>query len=56
MERVVCPTCKKEIEKDNYQKHQWKWHPKNKMEEAWSKTNFKHFKGSTYYESFGPYY
>ena len=53
---VVCDTCKKEVY--NLEKHNWKYHPKNKYEELWAKNakeNFKNWKGSTYFES-DPYY
>tara|TARA_B100001093_G_scaffold250419_1_gene239901 strand:+ start:2896 stop:3093 length:198 start_codon:yes stop_codon:yes gene_type:complete len=58
----ICKTKEKEIEFDNekeLQKHQWTYHPKNNIERTWSKhalCNFKNWKGSSYYESFGPYY
>lgn len=55
-----CNKCKKEFDDENdLQRHCWKYHPKNKMEQAWSKHSiegFKKWKGSSYYESYGPYY
>ena len=65
MSKYICEICKhkeKEIEFDDekdLQKHRWKYHPKNSIEKTWSKhalNNFKNWNGSSYYESFGPYY
>ena len=49
------------LSEDNYDltKHEWENHPKNDIEKAWAKhakENFSNWKGSSYYESFGPYY
>ena len=55
-----CNNCDFKCEDtDTLQKHKWKYHPKNKYEQLWSKhakENFKNWNGSSYFESFGPYY
>jgi len=55
-----CISCKQEFdEENNFQRHCWIYHPKNKIEQAWSKharNGFKNWRGSSYYESYGPYY
>ena len=55
-----CNQCNFKCENaDTLQKHKWKWHPKNNYEKLWSKhakENFKNWTGSSYFESFGPYY
>lgn len=56
---TMCPTCKKYVRGDDMRRHRWTYHPKNKTEEQWAKharTNFRDWKGSSFYESFGPYY
>ena len=64
-DKFVCYLCKEKninARFDNelaYNKHYWGIHPVNKYEKEWSKhykNNFKDWKGSSYYESFGPYY
>lgn len=43
----------------SYEKHQWTYHPSNDAERSWAKhasENFINWTGSSYYESFGPYY
>lgn len=61
-EEHKCNECKKDkhFESANdLRKHEWTHHPKNEMEKAWAKhalENFRNWKGSSYYESFGPYY
>ena len=43
----------------SYEKHQWTCHPSNDTERAWAKhasEGFMNWTGSSYYESFGPYY
>ena len=57
--RVTCKRCHKEMAEDDIRKHQWTYHPKNNMERAWAehaKEGFRNWNGSTYYESYGPYY
>ncbi len=55
-----CNYCKFTCEdKNDLQKHEWKYHPKNEYEKLWSKhakQGFINWKGSSYFESFGPYY
>ena len=57
---TYCKACKRDLTRhEEWQKHQWQCHPSNAIEEAWAqhaKDNFRDWKGSTYYESFGPYY
>jgi hypothetical protein len=56
---TTCSQCGKKVAVDDFQKHNWTYHPMNDTERAWSdyaKTGFKHWHGSTYYESYGPYY
>ena len=56
----ICNKCKNKFDNNHdLQKHEWTYHPKNETEKVWSdhaKQNFKNFNGSSYYESFGPYY
>jgi hypothetical protein len=62
--KIFCKQCEKktQIEFDDeksLQNHQWTYHPKNEIEKNWSKyarNGFRDWNGSTYYESFGPYY
>tara|TARA_Y200000002_G_scaffold302071_1_gene257361 strand:+ start:355 stop:537 length:183 start_codon:yes stop_codon:yes gene_type:complete len=60
MYKLKCIKCKKEFNDERQlQKHKWTYHPKNNMEKLWSKHHregFKNWKGSSYFESFGPYY
>lgn len=55
-----CAKCKQTFNDENdLQRHCWKYHPKNKMEKVWSKharEGFKNWNGSSYFESYGPYY
>ena len=60
---LKCPECKNKnvnfTSSNDLEKHQMTYHPKNDIERAWSKhakENFRNYKGSSYYESFGPYY
>ena len=65
-EYINCNECNFKIRKSDYndyekslQKHKWKYHPKNHYEKTWSKhalEGFKNWRGSSYYESYGPYY
>ena len=65
-EEIVCEICKEKynkIIKFNYSrdldKHEWTYHPRNDIEKAWSKhalEGFINWTGSSYYESYGPYY
>lgn len=55
-----CNKCKSKFNNNHdLRSHEWTYHPKNKIESVWSKyakENFKNYNGSSYYESFGPYY
>ena len=55
-----CEKCKRSLmPNEEWQKHQWQYHPSNDIEKAWAyhaNTQFQYWSGSTYYESFGPYY
>ena len=58
---LKCPECKDKnfTSVNDLEKHQMTYHPKNDVERAWSKhaiEDFRNYKGSSYYESFGPYY
>ncbi len=63
---IICDECKEKYKKiykfnsyRSYEKHQWTYHPKNSIERAWSKhalEGFINWTGSSYYESYGPYY
>ena len=64
-EKYICHECeskKIKTEFNNYrnlEKHQWTWHPSNSIERAWAKharEGFMNWTGSSYYESYGPYY
>ena len=51
-----CDKCKiKFNNKDDLEKHNWKIHPTNKYEKAWSQINFSTYAGSSYYKD-DPYY
>ena len=63
--KYICDECKLKkihVEFKTYkslEKHNWTWHPKNEIEKHWSehaKEGFMNWTGSSYYESFGPYY
>ncbi len=57
-----CESCKSKPEFRSYeslQKHRWTYHPSNNIEKAWAKharEGFENWTGSSYYESYGPYY
>lgn len=57
---LKCSECKFTTKNSrNMERHNWTWHPSNKYERAWSKhalEGFMNWKGSSYYESYGPYY
>lgn len=51
-----CYKCKKEFAcPRRLERHNWKHHPSNAVEEAWANTDWSTFKGSTYYQD-DPYY
>ena len=51
-----CYKCKKEFACERrLERHNWKHHPSNAIEEAWAKTDWSTFRGSTYYKD-DPYY
>ena len=64
-EEYICHECQLKKIRRNFnnsmdlQKHEWTWHPKNDIERSWAKharEGFSNWKGSSYYESYGPYY
>ncbi len=59
-QQFTCPQCKFVTKNSrSMQKHQWTWHPSNNIERAWAKharEGFMNWTGSSYYESYGPYY
>ena len=55
-EEQICKKCKKKFkDKDELERHNWKDHPSNKYETAWSQTDFSSYSGSSYYKD-DPYY
>ena len=59
-DNLKCSKCKFTTkDSKTLQKHNWTWHPMNNYEKSWSKhakEGFCNWTGSSYYESFGPYY
>jgi len=55
-----CNQCSyKADNSDDLYKHECQKHPKNEVESAWAKhanEGFKNYTGSSYYESYGPWY